>query len=236
VQLDGATIYLARAEVPPTDERTEAYSGRLQVFGLNLPASAATPMGRKIATLVFETHVLGPLAPSLDTTAFRTWRDVGGVVQMPRLMARFGPLTLAAEGTFALDGELQPLAAGTGRVQGFAPALDALAASQVIKLNDANTAKQFLAMLARPPTPGAEPEIAAPLTIQNGKLLMGPVALMQIPRIEWPGEPQTRSGDVPPGASPIERTPTESAPTQIVPNDDAPVAAPAPHVDMPDGR
>ncbi|HTI86651.1 MAG TPA: DUF2125 domain-containing protein [Alphaproteobacteria bacterium] len=226
VQLDSATVDLARAHVAPIDERTEAYSARLQLFGLTLPPQAATPMGRKIATLVLETHVLGPLNAPLDTAAFRAWRDTGGVMQMPRLLARFGPLTLAAEGTFALDGDMQPMAAGTGRVQGFAPALDALAASQVIKLNDANTAKQFLAYLARPPTPGAEPELAAPLTIQNGKLLMGPVALMQVPRIDWPGE--THAPEAPSAPS----APAPSAPV----DEDAPVAAPAPHVDMPDGR
>ncbi|MGE5537493.1 MAG: DUF2125 domain-containing protein [Gemmatimonas sp.] len=222
VQLDSATVDLARSAVPPIDERTEAYSARLQVYGLNLPPSAATPMGRKVATLLFDTQVLGPLAPALDTEAFRAWRDTGGVVQMPRLMARFGPLTLAAEGTFALDGEMQPMGAGTGRIQGFAPALDALAASQVIKLNDADTAKKFLMMLARPPTPGAEPELAAPLTIQNGKLLMGPVALMQMPRIVWPGA----TPEIPP-------PPAAASPAA---DDDAPIAAPAPHVDMPEGR
>jgi hypothetical protein len=226
VQLDSAMVDLARAQVAPTDERTEAYSARLQLLGVTLPPEAATPMGRKVSTLVFEAHVLGPLAPSLDTAAFRTWRDVGGLVQMPRLAARFGPLTLAAEGTFALDGDMQPMAAGTGRAQGFAPALDALAASQVIRLNDANTAKQFLAMLARPPTPGAEPEIAAPLTIQNGKLLMGPVALMQIPRIDWPGAAPAETPSQTPGTAPAEDAPAG----------DAPIAAPAPRVEMPDGR
>ena len=226
-QIDSLTVDLARALTAPTGEHGEAYGVTLQLSGFALPTSHGTPLGRTLNQLVFEAHVLGPLPPALDEDAFTRWRDAGGTIAMPRLIGQFGPLVLSAEATLALDKEMQPLGAGTGRIQGFAPALDALAASEVIRLNDANTAKAFLGMLARPPTPGAPPQLTAPLTIQEGKLFVGPVAVMMMPRLEWPSQK----------AAPAVEAPPEDAPTSNAPTDDDPVtAAPPPKVDMPEGR
>lgn len=222
-QIDSLTLDLARAITAPADEHSEAYGATLQLSGFAFPTNRATPLGRTLNQLTFEAHVLGPLPPALDDDAFRRWRDAGGTIVLPRLIGQFGPLVMSAEATLALDKEMQPLGAGTGRIQGFAPALDALAASEVIRLNDANTAKSFLMMLARPPAPGQPPQLTAPLTIQDGKLFVGPVAVMTMPRLVWPSEK----------AAPA---PTD-APASNAPYDDDPVtAAPSPKVDMPEGR
>jgi len=230
IQLDSANLNVARAIVPPANERVEAYSAGLQLFGLTLPETRTTPLGRRMGQLLLEAHLLGPLPPSLDTAAFKSWRDAGGTIEVTRLLTRFGPLTISAEGTLALDPDMQPMGAGTGRIQGFSQALDALAATQVIRLNDAKAAKSFLALLARPPTPGAEPQLTAPLTIQDKKLFIGPVAVMQMPHIQWPG--------LTPAAAPAPARPNGTSPAaKPAPNDDdAPVPAPAPKVLMPEGR
>jgi hypothetical protein len=229
IQLDAANLNVARATVPPANERVEAYSAGLQLLGLTLPETRTTPLGRRMGQLLVEAHLLGPLPPSLDTAAFKSWRDAGGTIEITRLLARFGPLTMSAEGTLALDPEMQAMGAGTGRIQGFSQALDALAATQVIRLNDAKAAKSFLALLARPPTPGAEPQLTAPLTIQDKKLFVGPVAVMQMPHIQWPGLAPTAAPAKPDGASPPSTKPARE-------DDDAPVPAPAPKVLMPEGR
>jgi hypothetical protein len=230
IQVDSATLRIARPLAMPSDEHTQSYGAGLQLMGVTLPESAGTPLGRRMAQLLLEGVVLGPLAPSLDTKAFQSWRDAGGTVEITRLLARFGPLTMSAEATMALDEDMQAMGAGTGRIQGFAPALDALAASQVIRLNDANAAKSFLMLLARPPMPGAEPQLTAPLTIQEKKLFVGPVAVMQVPRIKWPGlaAPQSK------GAA---QTPDKPAPKAEPPAAEDPVTpSPAPEVLMPEGR
>lgn len=230
IQLDSANLNVARATVLPANERVEAYSAGLQLFGLTLPETRTTPLGRRMGQLLVDAHLLGPLPPSLDTAAFKSWRDAGGTIEVTRLLARFGPLTISAEGTLALDPEMQPMGAGTGRIQGFSQALDALAATQVIRLNDAKAAKSFLALLARPPTPGAEPQLTAPLTIQDKKLFVGPVAVMQMPHIQWPGPTPT------PAAAPAKPDGTSPASKPAPNDDDAPVPAPAPKVLMPEGR
>ena len=50
----------------------------LQLSGFALPTSHGTPLGRTLSQLVFEAHVLGALAPTLDDDAFKRWRDAGG--------------------------------------------------------------------------------------------------------------------------------------------------------------
>lgn len=220
VTVDSATLQLARATAPVTDERTESYGVHLELAGLTLPPSDATPLGQRLDSLVFDAHVLGPLDPAFDTKAFEAWRSAGGTAQILRLEAQFGPLAIYSDATLALDKDMQPIGAGTGRIQGFAPALDALVATQAMKLNDAKAAKAFLALLARPPAPGAPPEIRVPLSIQQGKLFVGPVALMTMPWLEWPPE----------------RAPAKAAVDKTVaPNsggsEDAPHAAPAPKVE-----
>jgi hypothetical protein len=221
VMVNAATLQLARPTAPVTDERTESYGMHLELAGLTLPPNDATPLGQRLDSLVFDAHVLGPLDPALDTKAFETWRSAGGTAQILRLEARFGPLAIYSDATLSLDKDMQPIGAGTGRIQGFAPALDALVATQAMKLNDAKAAKAFLALLARPPAPGAPPEIRVPLSIQEGKLFVGPVALMTMPRIDWPQERAP--------AKPAVDKPT-AAPGS--PNgEDAPHAAPAPNVE-----
>jgi hypothetical protein len=230
IQVDQAALRLARALTLPTNERTQAYSAALQLLGLTLPETRTTPLGRRMGQLLVEGVVLGPLPPAFDTSAFRSWRDAGGTVEITRLLARFGPLTISAEATMALDADMQAMGAGTGRIQGFAPALDALAASQAMRLNDANAAKAFLALLARPPMPGAEPQLTAPLTIQERKLFVGPVAVMQMPQIKWPG----LTTAAPPAQEPA---PAAANPPKPPARDDDPITpSPAPKVLMPEGR
>jgi len=232
-QIDSAILKIARARVAPTDERGQAYSAGLQLLGLTLPETKTTPLGRRMAQFLLESVVLGPLPPSLDTPAFQSWRDAGGTVEVTRFLARFGPLTMTAEATLALDGDMQPMGAGTGRIQGFAPALDALAASQAMRLNDANAVKSFLALLARPPTPGAEPQLTAPITVQEKKLFVGPVAVAQMPQITWPGLAARQNGEGSAAGAPPPAL--QGAPAQA--NDDDPVTpAPPPPVQMPEGR
>jgi hypothetical protein len=223
------TVDLAAANATPTNEHIPAYSMSLQLANLTFPPDHGTPLGRALAQLSLEAHVLGPLTSALDEDAFTKWRNAGGTVEVPRLLAHFGPLTIALNATFALDKELQPMAAGTGHIQGYAPALDALVATQALRLNDATAVKAFLSLLARPPTVGAEPEITVPLTIQEQKLSIGPVAVMQMPFLEWPDIKKPEPVELPPLEEP---KPLRSAPD----DNDTVTPAPYPRVDMPEGR
>jgi hypothetical protein len=224
------SLDLAIANMAPTNESQPAYGVNLQLSSLTLPPDHSTPLGRTLARLSMEAHVLGPIPPTFDEDAFTKWRDGGGTVQVPHLLANFGPLNIALDATFALDKQLQPMGAGTGHIQGYAPALDALVATQAMRLNDANTVKSFLSLIARPPRPGAEPELTLPLTIQDDKLSAGPVTVMTLPRLIWPSQKYTiPEPTLPPREEP---KPHRSAPD----DNDTVTPAPYPRVDMPEGR
>ena len=227
--VDSLNVDLSAANTTPTNEHIPAYGMSLQLAKLTFPPDHGTPLGGTLAQLSLEAHVLGPLTSALDEDAFTKWRDAGGTVEIPRLLAHFGPLTIALNATFALDKELQPMAAGTGHIQGYAPALDALVATQALRLNDATAVKAFLSLLARPPTVGAEPEITVPLTIQEQKLSIGPMAVMQMPFLEWPDIKKPEPVELPPLEEP---KPLRSAPD----DNDTVTPAPYPRVDMPEGR
>jgi hypothetical protein len=142
---------------------------------------------QKIDLARLKGEVMGPFETSFSRAAATAWRDTGGTVEITALELRWGPLNVVAIGTMALDENLQPLAALTATITGFNETIDALTAAGTIPQNEADSAKALLNLLAKPPRLlGGPPEIAVPLTIQNQRLSLGPVALMMLPPIEWP--------------------------------------------------
>lgn len=132
-------------------------------------------------------QVLGPVGPEVTRAQVTAWRDLGGTVEIERLELRWGPLTVVAVGTLALDEDLQPLAALTATITGYAETVDALRTAGALQPKEAEAAKSLLKLLAKPPRLlGGPPEIAVPLTIQNQRLSLGPVALLTLPRLDWP--------------------------------------------------
>jgi hypothetical protein len=142
---------------------------------------------QKIDLARLKGDVMGPFQPSFTRAAATAWRDTGGTVEITALELRWGPLNVVAVGTVALDENLQPLAALAATVTGFNETIDALTATGAIQKSEADSAKALLNLLAKPPRLlGGPPEIAVPVTVQNQRLSLGPVALMMLPPIQWP--------------------------------------------------
>lgn len=142
---------------------------------------------RKIDLARLKGEIMGPFERSFTRASATAWRDTGGTVEITALELRWGPLNVVAVGTVALDENLQPLAALTATITGFNETIDALRAAGTIQQNEADSAKALLTLLAKPPRLlGGPPEIAVPITIQNQRLSLGPVALMMLPPIAWP--------------------------------------------------
>jgi len=104
------------------------------------------------------------------------WRDAGGTADLTRLQLSWGPLKLDGNATLALDAQMRPLGAGTAKLQGLGPVLDRLVARNQIRASEASIAKIVLGLLAQPNASGAS-EVSVPLTAQDGKLFLGPVAV-----------------------------------------------------------
>ena len=129
---------------------------------------------------------MGVIPPGPPAEAVAGWRDDGGTVELERLVLEWGPLELEASGTLALDPAMQPIGSLTAEIRGYAETLDALVQAGAAPPRDAAIAKVVLNLLAKTPPDGGPPVLTVPLTAQDGRLFVGPVALLELPPIEWP--------------------------------------------------
>jgi hypothetical protein len=108
-------------------------------------------------------------------------------MELAKLKLHWGEFQLEAEGSAALDSALQPIGALTTRMWGVGAAIDALVASGSVRPREGATAKIVLHTMAKPPGPaGLPPEVQVPLTVQDRRLFLGPVAVAPVPPVAWP--------------------------------------------------
>ena len=153
--------------------------------GVELPKQWNPPLGSFVSTMECQASLMGAIPPGPPQQAAKAWRDEGGTIEVHRLHLEWGPLAIEAGGTLALDGNLQPIGALSAIVRGFSETVDALVAGGMVQPGDGGTAKQVLGLLAKTPKRGGPPEITVPVTLQNGWIYVGPVALAQISPISW---------------------------------------------------
>ena len=167
------------------DHRTVTFDLHLQAEGLETPAGIFLPLGNRVDNLVLDASVLGAIPAGRLPESLAAWRDRGGTVEVPRLEFIYGPLIARAEGTLALDGDMQPIGAFTAKLQGFFEIIDALRKQGLIRSVDAITAKVVLGALARRPKDGGPASLNLAITLQNRKVFAGPVSLLKLPAIHW---------------------------------------------------
>jgi Uncharacterized protein conserved in bacteria (DUF2125) len=167
------------------------------------PPAAHGELGLAVAALVRDTGVpaappgftnpieeislgltaMGPIPSGPPRQAATAWRDSGGTLELDHINLRWGNVTVNGNGTFALDGELQPTGALSGGIAGYDQLMNALVAAGRVKEKDARVGRLALSLLAHPGKDGRA-EIAAQLTIQDGEMRLGPIKL-PAPRINW---------------------------------------------------
>lgn len=171
------------------DGHTEpSLSFGLELAELVLPPEADTPLGRTLDRLALDGAVLGAIDTQDRTPreALARWRDGGGTVELDRIVAHWGPLELTGSATLALDRNLQPIGAMSATVAGHEATIDALVAAGAVAPRDGSLAKIVLGVLARPSPVDGEPELTAPLSLQDGDLWIGPARLAEVPEVRWP--------------------------------------------------
>ena len=165
--------------------------GRLAFIAANveLPQGAAPPsLGPRIARTEAEILLLGAVPTANTKTAMAEWRDAGGTLELDKLRLHWGEFQIEAQGSVALDRELQPIGALTTRMWGVGAAIDAMVSGGQVRARDGATAKVVLRSLAKPrdPTQNVPPEIDVSLTVQDRRLYLGPIPLASMPAIAWP--------------------------------------------------
>jgi hypothetical protein len=88
------------------------------------------------------------------------------------------------DGTFALDGDLQPMGTFVARADGLMETLDLLRLRNMISIGQATAVKLMLMVLAHQPA-GGPPRLEAPLTLQDREVTLKSLPIMKVPRIDW---------------------------------------------------
>lgn len=181
--LEPVTAGLAALVVDPHDDATIGFSVTVQ--DVDLPPLPGLVMDRKVAEAEVIGRVNGPVPSGPPLAALAGWSDAGGTVDITRLSVDWAPMGLEADGTFAFDPAMQPLAALSARVRGFGPLMDRLAEMGAVDPGVASAAKMVLSLMAKP-DPRGRPVIPVPVTLQDGILYFGPARVARLPPVAWP--------------------------------------------------
>lgn len=153
----------------------------LDAGGIFAPRAARGPLGANIERLLVEGNV--PIVADGDPSALSSiaqWRDAGGVVEIETLEMRWGGLQLSANGTVTLDDQMRPLAAFSSRVRDYGRIIEAFVGKGILTPREAAVARTVFDLMARRSNDGS---LEVPITVQDGRLFAGPVALVAVPAL-----------------------------------------------------
>lgn len=148
-------------------------------------AANLRPFDSTVRTIRLEAELIGAVTPGRLQDALNLWRRGGGTLEVRRLVLDWPPLTLDADGTMALDEDLQPIAAFSTRITGFNDTLGALETQGFLPRGQAKSAEMVLNLLARTPRGSDTPELQVPLSVQDQRLSVGPFDVMDVPTMRW---------------------------------------------------
>jgi hypothetical protein len=183
VPINSAVAWITLPATPPRAHTDPSLGLAIDLRQVRLPASPPS-FSNTIDELALGVTVKGAVPDGPLAEAVAAWRDAGGTVEFDNLHLRWGGLGATANGTIALDRQLQPIGAFSGGIQGFGEILNALVEADRMTAEQAALAQIALTTLAKA-GPDGKPQITTSFTIQNGKMYLGPARLGDAPRIVW---------------------------------------------------
>lgn len=150
------------------------------VTGLVLPEVVRTPLGRDLPLVRVEATLEGDIPSGDPREGLTRWRDAGGKLELHQVELQWGPLELSGEGTLSLDRGMRPLGAFTARIAGLTETLDALAAAGLIEPQQSFAIELALMALAGQRDAQGRKIVSLPITLQAGRLYLGPVPLLRL--------------------------------------------------------
>lgn len=150
---------------------------------IDLPAELLAGLGRHIDELSVDLAVSQPWPPAMRAPFLAFWRDSGGEVRVQRLVLRWGAFEVDAAGVLSLDANLQPVGELEAEVRGLRELMAALSADSESGGQQANLLGIGLGLFAGGARDG---RVTLPLTVDGGRVRLGPVPLADLPRFDWP--------------------------------------------------
>ena len=180
-----ATVTVAQSTTNDTDDLrgdvSASFTGTAEDLRLALNLG---PFDRTVRAFQLNADLVGPIRPGRLSEALEAWRNGGGTLEIKRLLLDWPPLTIDANGTLALDDCLQPIGAFSTRITGFNETIETMESRGVIPGSQAASAQLILGLMASTPC-GGEPELTVPLSVQDRRLSVGPVELLDVPEVKW---------------------------------------------------
>ncbi len=170
---------------PPRNHDRAGLSLWLHPFGLALQTEKPLPFGERIKEAMLDLRVMGAVPDFSDAEAVKAWNEAGGVIELDRVYLNWGPMIVTGTGTMGLDPSLQPEGAFSGRIEGIDAALTELGAKGTINKRQQALLHSSLQVLARPSGLMGRSAPVVPMSLQSGGLYLGPVKLMDVPKLEW---------------------------------------------------
>lgn len=196
VAADRGRRVIARAkrlalDADPTPATAPDETGVSTTLRVSLLAEALEPTDILTPRLPFEgpadgrlkAVVRGPLPLSLDPASLALWRDSGGVIDVDHLGLSWRPMDLTAEGTLTLDGLMRPEGAATAEIRGLPAMIDRAVSQGLLAEDMATLLRLATAAFSRTTGDGGAPAVRAPVTIQDGRLAVGPIKILRVPSL-----------------------------------------------------
>lgn len=171
---------LALPRHPPQTDRDMLAAASVTLGGATFPQAPAAV--RHFDAISAAATMRGAMPPGPPESALAHWRDDGGTLDLDGLRFARDGASLDVTGTLALDEALQPEGAFTATLTGADKVVDGLVASGVLKPGISGIVKAVLRALASSGDPNT---LNTPVTIQNRRIYVGPIALGEMPAIDW---------------------------------------------------
>ena len=152
-----------------------------EIRDLVLPFAWSVPLANNVSRASVNVVVTGEMSSSKKLTeALPIWRESGGLAEVRSFFLNWPPLSVQANGTFAIDEYLQPQGAMSTEIAGAEPTVDAL-----IKANVINAKTAFAVKFANRVFSKNGSKVRLPLSIQKSRVYIGPVPVLRLRPVEW---------------------------------------------------
>ncbi|MAX64170.1 MAG: hypothetical protein CMM40_17350 [Rhodospirillaceae bacterium] len=186
----------------PQDRDADIMTGHLELVGAKMPGLVPQGLSEQIEAAILDFTVSGPQPNPEHSMAKRLsdWRDAGGGVEVSKIALAWQDLNLSGDGTISLDEYLRPLAAFGMQATGLSETARRFEGAGLIDRQIRRYIEMGVGLLSL--GSGQAGMVRFPVTIQDGILSLGPVALSEIPPIVAgagplpPAVPAPKTGEI----------------------------------------